>query len=230
MTYCRQRTIFFLILLTFAIPFSDAYVSSNHSLLASTSLSPLFSSAEIDDDSKLSGPIVQPPRPNDNTYWISENFVAGEYPTDKRGELETRQKLRQYLDLGVNSFLDLTHEGEKLPYESILREEAGLKGFQVEYKRFPIEDFGIPTKSQMKAILDHLDDAIERNKKAYVHCRGGIGRTGTTVGCFLVRHGNSGDEALEELQRMFQSSRRSHENPTSPETAPQKAFVREWED
>jgi len=181
--------------------------------------------------SKLSGPAIQPPRPHDNTYWVSENFLAGEYPTDARGEAETRVKLRRYIDLGIDSFLDLTHEGEKLfPYKAILKEEADEKGLKVEYKRFPIQDFGIPTKEQMKMILNYIDDAIERNKKPYVHCRGGIGRTGTTVGCFLVRHGNSGTESLEEVHRLFQSSGWCYESPSSPETGPQRTFVKEWQD
>ena len=30
----------------------------------------------------------------------------------------------------------------------------------------------------------------------YLHCWGGVGRTGTVVGCWLVRHGRTGDEAL----------------------------------
>ena len=59
---------------------------------------------------KLVGPTVQPPRPNDNTYWVIPNvFIAGEYPGDRSGtEDATRTKLRRYLDLGITSFFDLT--------------------------------------------------------------------------------------------------------------------------
>ena len=38
-----------------------------------------------------------------------------------------------------------------------------------------------------------------------MHCWGGVGRTGTTVGCWLVRHGRSGTEALAELRRVAAS-------------------------
>lgn len=181
----------------------------------------------------LFGPTVQPPRPNDNTYWIIPNgFIAGEYPGDNRGEVETREKLQRYLDLNITTFIDLTRPGEKSDYESLLKEEAAKKGLLIEYRRFPITDFGIPSKKEvMKHILDEIDAAVkERNQIAYVHCRGGIGRTGTAVGCYLVRHGHSGNGALEELNRLFQSSGRSYESPLSPETNEQRQLVKEWEE
>lgn len=34
--------------------------------------------------------------------------------------------------------------------------------------------------------------ALAAGQTVYVHCYGGIGRTGTVVGCWLVRHGLSG--------------------------------------
>ena len=61
-----------------------------------------------------------------------------------------------------------------------------------------------------------------------MHCRGGIGRTGTTVGCYLVRHGFGGDEALENVNRLFRFSERSMESSFSPETREQMNFVRDW--
>ena len=41
----------------------------------------------------------------------------------------------------------------------------------------------------MTRILDDVDAALADGGAVYVHCWGGIGRTGTVVGCWLVRHG-----------------------------------------
>ena len=187
------------------------------------------------ENSILRGPDVQPPRPKDNTYWVIPNqLIAGGYPIDSFGDdsdAETsRQKLRGYLNHGVDCFIDLTHEGETDSYEMVLQEEAKkTQGHAVKYKRLPIQDFGIPTKEEMKRILDTIDKAIAAKKTVYVHCLGGIGRTGTTVGCFLARrNGNRGQEALDETNRLFQSSGRRY--GTSPETMDQMSFVRDWKD
>jgi len=140
----------------------------------------------------ISTPDDQPRRPNDNTYWVvNDKFIAGEYPTDRSVREEaSMEKLRKYLDLGINYFVDLTQNGEKEPYEQMLKKIAKEKEAKVSYQRLPIQDFGIPTKQEMKQILDTIDGAIADGKTVYVHCRGGIGRTGTTVGCFLARNGN----------------------------------------
>jgi len=172
----------------------------------------------------------QPPRPNDNTYWVTENFLAGEYPTDKRSEEESRKKIQKYLDVGIDFFVDLTQEGERGSYQRILKEEATKTNRRARYWRLPVQDFGIPTKEEMQQILDTIDSAIADNKKVYVHCRGGIGRTGTTVGCYLARHGYGGEEALTEVNRLFQNSNKSYESSFSPETRAQKTMVKEWKE
>ena len=173
--------------------------------------------------------INQLSRPNACTYWLTPNILAGEYPTSKLGKEETRKKLFQYLEKGITYFIDLTQEGEKDIYESLLLEEANKSStLSISYKRIPIQDFGIPQKNQMKDILDTIDGAVQNNQKVYVHCKGGIGRTGTTVGCYLVRHGYDGEEALENVNRLFQFSKRSMESSFSPETREQMNFVRDW--
>ena len=36
-------------------------------------------------------------------------------------------------------------------------------------------------------------------RTVYLHCRGGIGRTGTVLGCYLVRQGQTAEEALASI-------------------------------
>ena len=131
-----------------------------------------------------------PPRPIPNTYWVvPSRLLAGEYPGD-RGVAVARAKLRALLEGGVTHFVDLTSAGELVAYDALLREEAWGLGVSAVYARHPIADISVPqTPSEMAAILDAIDSALDVGGMVYVLCWGGVGRTGTVVGCWLVRHG-----------------------------------------
>ncbi len=62
----------------------------------------------------------------------------------------------------------------------------------------------------------------------YVHCWGGIGRTGTVVGSWLVRHGVMAPEQALDLLTELRASDRGAGHRRSPETPEQRAFVRRW--
>ena len=161
------------------------------------------------------------------TYRVHGRLLAGKYPPGEN-ERSLRAGLRQLLDAGVTLFLDLTEEGEKaLPsYVPALRAEAKARGHMVEHRRMPIPDFETPTADQMRDILDALDTALAGGHTAYVHCYAGLGRTGTVVGCYLVRHGRSGQEALGELIRLRQGT--ALDGTVSPVTEEQQRLVYEW--
>jgi protein-tyrosine phosphatase len=140
----------------------------------------------------------------------------------------SRQKLRHLLQAGVTFFLDLTQAGEYglQPYTPLLVEEAAAMGRAVKHQRMPIRDRGTPTQEEMVHILDTIDAVLEQGETAYVHCYGGIGRTGTVIGCYLVRHGMSGEEALAEIAHLRQVT--PIDWVTSPETRAQRQMVWDW--
>jgi len=78
----------------------------------------------------------------------------------------------------------------------------------------------------MRQILDTLDEALQAGHVVYVHCWGGIGRTGTVVGCYLVRHGFTGEEALQRIACWVAGTPKAHR--PSPETAEQRRMVLDW--
>jgi protein-tyrosine phosphatase len=106
---------------------------------------------------------------------------------------------------GVDFVVDLTEEGELPPYA---REPY-------EYRRMPIRDFSVPSEEELRAILDAIDEALADGHTVFVHCRGGIGRTGTVIGCWLRRHGASAEEAFAQLDGR-------------PETDEQRELIRRW--
>lgn len=164
--------------------------------------------------------INTPPLPN--SYWVLPGRVlAGEYPGGKNSQA-TRARLQCLMEAGIECFLDLTEPGELKSYDTQLP-------FSVEYLRKPIKDHGIPAQRiHMAEILDCLHDTLASGRGVYIHCRAGIGRTGMVVGCFLVERGRSGDDALDELNRLWHQSERSQTWGSIPETDQQIQFVRSW--
>jgi len=79
-------------------------------------------------------------------------------------------------------------------------------------------------------ILDTLDASLAAGRKVYLHCFGGIGRTGTAVGCYLVRHGKTGEQALSQLAEWWQAVPKHTRFPRSPEIDAQVQFILDWKD
>lgn len=168
--------------------------------------------------------------PIPGSYWVSPGqLLAGEYP-GARHDSDTRARLRALLMAGVTFFLDLTEPGEYglKPYTPMLEAQAVALGTYVEHHRVPIQDRGTPSVEEMTRILDAVDAALGAGKTVYVHCYAGIGRTGTVIGCFLVRHGLTGQEALDEIARLRQDTPGAW--MPSPETVTQRLLVRNWSD
>lgn len=165
----------------------------------------------------------------ENSYWIRPGrFAAGEYPGHWDPAWAT-DKVRTLLDAGIEHFIDLTESGELEPYSGLVAKEARRRGRVIGWERHPIVDLSVPSSPvHMIKILDAIDAALSDGKTVYVHCWGGVGRTGSTVGCWLVRHGHSGDEALHQIAEWWQGMEKIYYHPRSPETREQREYVRSW--
>jgi len=164
----------------------------------------------------------------ENSYWIIRGkLLAGEYPGSE-DESATRARIRWLLEQGITLCLDLTEESETeaIPYGSVLLEEARRLGKPAAHLRQAVPDYSVPAWEVMKRILDTLDLALRAGQAVYLHCHGGIGRTGTVVGCYLARHGIAGAEAVEHIAHLRTGI--SAGRMQSPETPEQVDMIMNW--
>ncbi len=163
-----------------------------------------------------------PPRPIENCYWVVPGrLLAGEYPRNL-DTASSKEKLARLTNAGVSAFIDLTEDHEFLkPYDYLLEGPT--------HERFGIRDQGVPPTSALtKQALDAIDRHLEAGETVYVHCWGGVGRTGTIIGCWLSRHHEPGQAALDRLKELWKQNPKSLTMPRSPENNLQDGYVRDW--
>lgn len=130
-----------------------------------------------------------------NAYWVQrERWLAGEYPGGATRE-ETRTRLAALAALGIDAYLDLTVPGELPAYDSELA--AG-----VVHVRKPIPDHGLPLEPEhMGEIIASIDELLGEGRRIYLHCRAGIGRTGTMVAAYRMAVSHfTAQQAIDEAK------------------------------
>ena len=83
-------------------------------------------------------------------------------------------------------------------------------------------------RERLLGLLKTCDtEVLNAGGRAYVHCWGGRGRTGTAVCCWMIRHGIvAPNQAADHLQTLIRHNAQAF-YPT-PEFETQRDFVRNW--
>jgi ADP-ribosylglycohydrolase len=173
------------------------------------------------------------PAPFPESYWLEpERVLCGEYPRS-RTETPDHPKTTALLGAGVRVFIDLTCEGELGPYfpEIVVgtAEKLGISPEEIEHRRHEIVDQSVPdAPADMRAALRAIRSARHRRKIPYIHCWGGVGRTGTVAACFLSDMlGLRSQASLDAFQNRWKACGKSAHR-CSPETGGQENYVRNW--
>ncbi|MGE4551848.1 MAG: dual specificity protein phosphatase family protein [Desulfovibrionaceae bacterium] len=106
--------------------------------------------------------------------WVTDQLAVGQAPM-------SMVQLESLRSQGIGAILNLC--GEFCDLHEIEAEE----GFEVYY--LPLQDEEAPDLTALERALDWLDEAIYLGKKVLIHCRHGIGRTGTVLNAYLLRRG-----------------------------------------
>jgi ADP-ribosyl-[dinitrogen reductase] hydrolase len=173
--------------------------------------------------------------PTSRCYWVVPGrLLAGAYPGGADPAAH-EAPIASLWNAGIRTFVTLMEEHETnnagqpfAPYAAAVDALAAATGERASFPRFAIVDQSVPSREAMTSVLERIDRELGDGRPVYVHCFGGIGRTGTVVGCWLLRHGlASAADVIDVLARLRQKDEQ-RASWRSPETDTQTRFVKSW--
>lgn len=161
-------------------------------------------------------------KPIEYAYQVGRNVFAGEHPLFDIYKRSAKGNIPALLRFGITVFLDLTQSYEIPEYASFLPPN-------VQKISFPIRNCDVPSSVEsVIGLFRRLEQLLHEhpNAKLYIHCHGGVGRTGTIVACYYIYFEHlSFEKALDKMRRQYAQSPRS-KFMNAPETKSQVEFIK----
>lgn len=144
-----------------------------------------------------------------NFSYVLDEEVAGLAHPDTLGDVPSAlEELQRH---GIHTLISLDEYG----ISPALAQEHGI-----HYLHQPIPDFHPPTPAAADNVVKFMQERRDAGDRIALHCRGGYGRTGTLIACYLISRGMSAEDAIERVRRR---------RPGSIETAGQEDFLVQFE-
>lgn len=140
-----------------------------------------------------------------NFSWVIDGELAGS------GAPTTRTEFDWVREQGIDSIVTMTEDA--LPAAWV----DGIDG----YLHVPTPDLEAPAMAGIERAVGFAHQKITSGKRVMIHCAAGMGRAGTILACYLIRHkGLGADDAIAQIRK---------ERPGSIQSTSQENVIRMYE-
>lgn len=121
--------------------------------------------------------------------WILSGLLGG---SPRPGVMESLDyDLRALKRVGTRHLINLCEE----PPDLEINQELDM-----EWHHFPVTDMKAPTIAETRRWCTRIDKWLDASQPVVIHCRAGIGRTGTLAAAYLIHRNISAQEALDYVR------------------------------
>lgn len=142
-------------------------------------------------------------------WWVVRGLMCG---MSRPGMITAAPEQYKYLAESNIKVLINLEETVRYPLQEL--RDAGI-----EFRHFPMPDMSAPSFDQALEICRLAESLINNNQGVVLHCRGGLGRTGTCLASILIWHGETAENAINVI--------RTHE-PKAIQSRSQVAFLHDF--
>lgn len=122
-------------------------------------------------------------------HWIIQNKMGSMQKPGLLRDLD--DDLASLESLGVRTLVTLTQAS---------LDQDKLSEYGIRTIHFPIVDMSVPEISRVLPLCRRISDGLDSDDVLIVHCKAGLGRTGTVLACTLVYRGASAVDAINTIR------------------------------
>ncbi|MCK5359912.1 MAG: ATP-binding cassette domain-containing protein [Gammaproteobacteria bacterium] len=132
--------------------------------------------------------------------WITRNSLAATPRPGLLSDLEL--DLKSLAKVKIDWLVCLEME------KTVPEQDARERGIRIRH--LPIEDMQVPSVEEARKLAEEINGWLKAGKRIAVHCKAGLGRTGTIIAVYFVYTGLTPEQAIQKVRnvepRMIQSN------------------------